>query len=43
MSTDAVTREELHNRSVDMRFYRRSDALLEVEGCLVDTIGLGFA
>ncbi len=37
MSTDAVTREELHHRSVDMRFYRRSDGLFEVEGCLIDT------
>ncbi|WP_228898152.1 DUF2889 domain-containing protein [Acidovorax sp. Leaf73] len=37
MSTDAVTREELHNRGVDMRFYRRSDGLFEVEGRLVDT------
>ncbi|QFZ84730.1 DUF2889 domain-containing protein [Variovorax paradoxus] len=37
MSTDAVTREELHHREVDMRFYRRNDGLLEVEGRLVDT------
>lgn len=37
MSTDVVTREELHNRNVDMRFYRRSDGLFEVEGRLVDT------
>lgn len=37
MSTDAVTREELHHRDVDMRFYRRSDGLFEVEGRLVDT------
>lgn len=37
MSTDTVTREELHHRKVDMRFYRRSDGLFEVEGRLVDT------
>lgn len=37
MSTDVVTREELHHRDVDMRFYRRSDGLFEVEGRLVDT------
>ena len=37
MRTDAVTREELHHRDVDMRFYRRSDGLFEVEGRLVDT------
>ena len=37
MSTDAVTREELHHREVDMRFYRRNDGLFEVEGRLVDT------
>lgn len=37
MSTTSVTREELHHRAVDMRFYRRSDGLFEVEGRLVDT------
>jgi hypothetical protein len=37
MSTDAVTREELHHRDVDLRFFRRSDGLFEVEGRLVDT------
>lgn len=37
MNTNAVTREELHHRAVDMRFYRRSDGLFEVEGRLVDT------
>jgi hypothetical protein len=37
MNTDLVTREELHYRKVDLRFLRRSDALYEVEGCLVDT------
>lgn len=37
MSINAVTREELHHRGVDMRFYSRSDGLFEVEGRLVDT------
>ncbi|CAM4066491.1 DUF2889 domain-containing protein [Bordetella muralis] len=37
MNTDTVTREELHHRDVDLRFYRRSDGLFEVEGRLVDT------
>lgn len=37
MSINAVTREELHHRAVDMRFYSRSDGLFEVEGRLVDT------
>jgi hypothetical protein len=37
LSTDAVTREELHHREVDMRFYRRNDGLFEVKGRLVDT------
>ncbi|MDR6858595.1 DUF2889 domain-containing protein [Variovorax guangxiensis] len=37
MSTDSVTREELHHRQVDLRFFRRSDALYEVEGRLIDT------
>jgi hypothetical protein len=37
MSTDAITREELHHRSVDLRFFRRSDGLFEIEGRLIDT------
>ncbi len=37
MNTDSVAREELHHRKVDLRFFRRSDALYEVEGRLVDT------
>lgn len=37
MNTDVVTREELHHRDVDMRFYRRNDGLFEIEGRLVDT------
>lgn len=36
LSTDvaqcAVTREELHFRSIEMRGFRRSDGLYEVEG-----------
>jgi hypothetical protein len=32
-----VTREELHHREIDLRFFRRSDGLFEVEGRLVDT------
>ncbi len=37
MSTDVVTREELHHRSIDLRFFSRRDGLFEVEGGLVDT------
>lgn len=33
----AVDREEIHHRSVDLRFFRRADGLYEVEGRLVDT------
>jgi hypothetical protein len=33
---DAVTREELHFRRIDMRGYRRSDGLFEVVGHLTD-------
>jgi hypothetical protein len=32
----AITREELHHRRIDMRGYRRSDGLYEVEGRVVD-------
>src|SRR6187431_3152078 len=32
-----VEREEIHHRQVDLRFYKRSDGLYEVEGRLVDT------
>jgi len=35
--TAAIEREEIHHRSIDIRFYRRSDGLHEVEGRLVDT------
>jgi hypothetical protein len=37
MNSGSVSREELHHRKVDLRFFRRSDALYEVEGRLVDT------
>ncbi|WP_029001040.1 DUF2889 domain-containing protein [Azohydromonas australica] len=33
---DAVSREELHFRRIDMRGYRRSDGLFEIEGRVVD-------
>jgi hypothetical protein len=33
----ALTREELHHRQVDIRFYRRSDKTYEVTGRLLDT------
>jgi Protein of unknown function (DUF2889) len=32
-----VEREEMHHRQIDLRFYKRSDGLFEVEGRLVDT------
>lgn len=34
--TAHVEREEIHHRQVDLRFFRRSDGLYEVEGRLVD-------
>jgi hypothetical protein len=34
---DNVSREEIHHRQIDVRFYRRDDGLYEVEGRLVDT------
>ena len=34
--TEGIQREELHHRQIDLRFYRRSDGLHEVEGHLVD-------
>ncbi len=36
MVTDSP-REEIHVRRLDIRFYRRADGLMEVEGRLVDT------
>ncbi|NJK42298.1 MAG: DUF2889 domain-containing protein [Aquincola sp.] len=42
MVIDAGAREELHHRSIDLRFFRRSDGLFEVEGRLVDTKSHGF-
>lgn len=35
--TAGIEREEIHHRAIDVRFYRRSDGLHEVEGRLVDT------
>lgn len=32
-----VTREELHRRQLDLRFYRRSDGLYEIVGQMMDT------
>lgn len=36
-TSDQYTREELHHRQVNMKFYRRSDGLYEVEGHLTDS------
>lgn len=36
-SPEPVTREELHCRRIEMRGWRRSDGLFEVEGHLIDT------
>jgi hypothetical protein len=36
MNVDAE-REEIHHRQVDLRFYKRTDGLYEVEGRLIDT------
>ena len=35
-TNDEVTREELHFRRIDMRGWRRSDGLFEVEGRVID-------
>lgn len=42
-STPSVTRDELHFRRIDMRGYRRSDGLYEVEGRVTDTKPNDFA
>jgi hypothetical protein len=34
--SNEVGREELHHRRIDMRFFKRSDGLYEVEGRLID-------
>jgi hypothetical protein len=34
--TDEIERTELHHRQIDVRFFRRSDGLYEVEGRLLD-------
>jgi hypothetical protein len=39
---EAVTREELHARSIDMRGFRRSDGLFEVQAKLLDSKPLDF-
>lgn len=36
MSTDKITRKELHDRSIQMRGFVRSDGLFEVEGRVTD-------
>ena len=35
--TEPITREELHHRQIDLRFYKRSDSLYEVVAQLTDT------
>jgi Protein of unknown function (DUF2889) len=35
--TEDIERTELHHRRIDIRFFRRSDGLFEVEGRLLDT------
>jgi Protein of unknown function (DUF2889) len=39
----AVTREELHHRRIDMRGFRRSDGLFELEGRVTDRKPVDFA
>jgi hypothetical protein len=34
--TNDATREELHHRAIDLRFFRRADGLFDIEGRLVD-------
>jgi Protein of unknown function (DUF2889) len=34
--TDSIEREEIHHRQLDLRFFKRSDGLFEVEGHLID-------
>jgi len=36
MADDEITREEIHHRRIDMRAYRRSDGLYELEGRVTD-------
>ena len=38
----AVTREELHHRVIDMRGFKRSDGLYEIEGHILDTKPVDF-
>ncbi|MCD8536404.1 MAG: DUF2889 domain-containing protein [Burkholderiaceae bacterium] len=37
MSSDNITRQEMHQRKLDLRFYKRSDGLYEVVGEMMDT------
>ena len=37
MEQQAITREELHHRKIDLRFYSRSDGLYEVVAEMMDT------
>ncbi|MCA0240015.1 MAG: DUF2889 domain-containing protein [Proteobacteria bacterium] len=39
---DAMPREELHQRRIELRAWRRGDGLIEVEGRLLDTKGHPF-
>ena len=41
--TDSITRQELHHRKLDLRYYKRSDGLFEVVGELMDTKPHAFA
>ncbi len=43
MTEPAVTREELHHRRIEMRGYRRSDGLYEVEGRVIDRKSCDFS
>ena len=36
MADDEITREEIHHRRIDMRAFRRSDGLFEIEGRVTD-------
>ena len=36
-TANAITREELHHRQLDLRFYKRSDGLYEVVAQMMDT------
>lgn len=42
VATASASREEIHHRQLDLRFYRRSDGNYEVEGSLLDTKSIAF-